>query len=260
VPLPVEPAPATQTEAEAVAPTAESAAAMPQLQEPVPCQEPQLPAAHVPGGAAHRTPLPQAPDAAATAAAAAATPAATMRRSLIGYQGPLHQHQTQRNEEEQARWAKVSGTVQGLLRLLEEQEARVAQLEAANAAAAERIAHHEASVERHQQEQQASVAALSDSVKSLLQQGRALLRQGSTPSPERSTGGRPGSAAASDAGGSVGLDPSIEEFMEATSGCLQLHERRIDDLQVGPRVTKGPGTAGRWLKGAAAAGFLHAAG
>jgi hypothetical protein len=118
-------------------------------------------------------------------------------------------------------------------RLLEEQEARVAQLEAANTSAAERIAAHEATIERTQQEQQAAVAALSDRVKHLLQQGRALLRQGATPSPERDGGrgiGGGGSRPGSTAGEPPVLDPSVEEFMEATSGCLQLHERRLDDL------------------------------
>jgi hypothetical protein len=161
-----------------------------------------------------------------------------LRHSLIGQRGPLHQHQSQRAEEENAKWQKVSGTVQGLLRLLEEQDARVAQLEAANSAAADRIAQHEAAVDRSQQEQASSVAALSDSVKQLLTQGRALLRQGTTPSPDRT--GRPASAPVGDraggagAGGGAGaLDPSVEEFMEATSGCLQLHEKRLDDLLVG---------------------------
>jgi hypothetical protein len=222
--------PAADDGATPVAVPAEGAPAL-QPEEPAPCQEPQLSSPRGPSGA----PRPTQQGASDPGAPVHAGAAQGMRRSLIGYQGPLHQHQHQRSEEEQARWAKVSSMVQGLLRLLEEQEARVAQLEAANAAAAERIAHHEAAVERNQQEQQAAVGALSDSVKALLQQGRALLRHGSAPSPERSAGGRPGSAAPSEAGGSTGLDPSMEEFMEATSGCLQLHEKRLDELQVGPK-------------------------
>jgi len=39
-----------------------------------------------------------------------------VRRSLIGSKGPLHQHQSQRAEEENAKWQKVTSTVQGLLR------------------------------------------------------------------------------------------------------------------------------------------------
>lgn len=122
-------------------------------------------------------------------------------------------------------------------RLLEEQEARIDELEAANAAASARLADQHTSLVAGQQQQQAQATALSDSVRALLAQGEALMRFNAR---------RRGSAAdaeGDEARGQEGddplpLDPAVEEFMEATSGCLQLHEKRLDDLQVRARCVR----------------------
>lgn len=110
----------------------------------------------------------------------------------------------------------------------------MAELEAANTAAAARLAQQEAALERSQREQEAAVSSLSDSVRQLLQQGRTLLHGQQRGAP---AGGNAGETAAAPAGAGAGarealLDSSVEEFMEATSGCLQLHERRLDEIQV----------------------------
>jgi len=104
-------------------------------------------------------------------------------------------------------------------RRMEAQRERLARLEAANTATVEDVVAHQCAANARLQHQSEAVDALRGNVTEIITHSEELQRQRAAPK-----GG--------DKAGSKGLPNVLDEFMEATSGCLQLHERRMDELLV----------------------------